>query len=130
MRCFERCWFVLLLATSSCAGPTPAASSVERVSERGLITARVDFDGPIERGDNELLVELRALEGSARPRLLDVDAFMVAHTHRAQPAEIVATDRGFRVERLNLFMTGRWQLELGLELDAAADSVSLPVDVP
>jgi hypothetical protein len=131
VRClFERCSFVLLLALSSCAGPTPADTSVELVSERGLITARVDFAGPIVRGDNELLVELRAMDGSAQPRLLAVSALMVAHTHRAQAAEIATIGSGFRVERLNLFMTGRWQLELELGLDATADSVSLPVDVP
>jgi hypothetical protein len=55
---------------------------------------------------------------------------MPAHTHEVHAGSIEQTERGFRASGLNLYMTGRWQLELTLSLDESRDSASLPVDVP
>jgi hypothetical protein len=121
---------LLLLAVTACGEPAPAATSVELISDAGLVEARVAFVGPVERGDNALLVELAPTHGKGVPRLLAVDAVMPAHTHEAHAAAIERAEQGFRASRLNLYMTGRWQLELTLSLDESRDSVSLPVDVP
>jgi hypothetical protein len=120
----------LSLLLGACAAADPAPSSAVLLSEHGLVEAVVHFEGPIERGDNALLVELRAQHGDADVRLTSVDAVMPAHTHHAHALAIEATDGGFRASELDLYMTGRWQLELELELDGASDSVSMPVDVP
>jgi hypothetical protein len=120
----------LLLAVTACGEPAPASTSVDLVSEAGLVAAHVQFVGPVERGDNALLVELTARQGEGTPRLLAVDAVMPAHTHEAHAASIEASELGFRASKLNLYMTGRWHLELALELAQTRDSVSLPVDVP
>lgn len=90
----------------------------------------MQFVGPVERGDNALLVELLATQGPDTPRLLSVDAVMPAHTHQAHAGSIEASEAGFLASRLNLYMTGRWQLALELELADARDSVSFAVDVP
>lgn len=120
----------LLLAAAACAEPAPLRGSAELVSDAGLVEARVQFVDPIERGDNALLVELTATQGPGSPRLLSVDAVMPAHTHQAHAGSIAASEGGFLASRLNLYMTGRWQLELELELADARDSISFAVDVP
>jgi hypothetical protein len=100
------------------------------LSEHGLVEAAVQFEGPIERGNNSLVVALRPRHGDASASLTSVDAVMPAHTHHAHAASIELTEQGFRVSQLDLYMTGRWQLQLQLELGAEQDSVSMPVDVP
>jgi hypothetical protein len=55
---------------------------------------------------------------------------MAAHAHSAHAASIEADASGFEVDGLNLFMTGRWQLELQLAVGDQLDSANLPVDVP
>ena len=114
----------------SCAEAAPAATSVDLISDAGLLEAHVRFAGPVERGENALLVELAPTSGAGEPRLLAVSAVMPAHAHEAHAASIERTPSGFRATELNLFMTGRWQVELTLELAGSGDSLSLPVDVP
>ena len=121
---------VFALPGWACSAPAPAATTVTVTSEHGLCDADVRFVGPVERGDNELLVELRPLDVAVDAELLAVDASMAAHAHEAHAASIEATASGFRVAGLDLFMTGRWQLELAVALADQTDSVSLPVDVP
>jgi hypothetical protein len=123
---------VVSLAVLLCACGTtePAPSSAVLLSEQGLIEAVVQFEGPIERGENSLLVELRPQLGDSGANLTSVDAVMPAHTHHAHAEVIEPIEQGFRVSSLDLYMTGRWRLELELELDGERDSVSMPVDVP
>ena len=120
----------LWLLLAACGEPAPAETSVELISDAGLLQAHVRFAGPVERGDNELLVELAPTHGAGESRLLAVSAVMPAHAHEAHAGNIQRTALGFRASELNLFMTGRWQVELALELADRSDSVSLPVDVP
>jgi hypothetical protein len=108
----------------------PTRTSADLVSDAGLVEAHVQFVRPVERGDNALLVELTATQGLDTPRLVSVDAVMPAHTHAAHAGSIELSEGGFLARQLNLYMTGRWQLSLGLELAEARDSVSLAVDVP
>lgn len=118
------------LALTACAGPAATETSVDLISDQGLLAAHVQFAGPVERGENELLVELSPTHGAGEPRLLAVSAVMPAHAHEAHAVSIERTAAGFRANQLNLYMTGRWQVELSLELAESRDSVSLPVDVP
>jgi len=115
---------------AGCSAPAPAATSVSLVSERGLLDVDASFDGPVVRGDNQLLVALRARSEPGDASLLAVDASMPAHGHEAHAQSIAPGDDGFHVSGLNLFMTGRWELSLSLALGDQTDSVSLPVDVP
>jgi hypothetical protein len=119
--------FALLLG---CGGAEPAPSSAVVLSQHGLVEAVVHFEGPIERGYNTLFVELRPQRGEVAPSLIAVDAVMPAHTHHAHAASIQEIEHGFRASELDLYMTGRWQLELQLELGTEQDTVSMPVDVP
>ena len=36
----------------------------------------------------------------------------------------------FHVEHLDLFMSGRWQVTLGVELEARSDTIDFALDVP
>jgi hypothetical protein len=121
---------LICLLLASCAEPAPAETLLDLISDAGLLEAHVHFAGPVERGDNELLVELTPTSGAGEPRLLAVSAVMPVHAHEARAGRIERTALGFRASELNLFMTGRWQVELTLELAGSGDSVSLPVDVP
>jgi hypothetical protein len=102
---------------------------VQLVSDGGLVEADVEVTTPVVRGENQLLVALATRTG-AEAELIAVDATMAAHGHRAHAASIEHVSSGFRVDALDLFMTGRWLIELELSVDGQSDRVSLPVDVP
>jgi hypothetical protein len=121
---------VFALACVACSAPEPAATSVTVASEHGLVEADVRFVGPVARGDNELFIALHPRTTMDGAELLAVDASMAAHAHEAHAGSIAVSDSGFRVAQLDLFMTGRWQLELSVAVADQIDSVSLPVDVP
>jgi hypothetical protein len=125
-----RLLLALSLSTFGCSSAEPAETRLSLVSEQGLLDAEVRFVGPVERGENQLVIQLtpRAREGEAR--LLAVDATMAAHSHVAHAEQIDPTNSGFRVQKLDLFMTGRWQVELSLALSDSQDALSFPVDVP
>lgn len=119
----------LSLGLSACSSPEPAAVSMQLMSESGRVSADVEVVTPVVRGENELVVQLEALDGG-RATLVSVDAAMVAHGHRAHAERIEQSEGSFHVGSLDLFMTGRWLIELGLEVDGKSDRASLPVDVP
>jgi hypothetical protein len=123
-------WFALACPLVACSAPAPAATTLTLVSDRGLLDVDVQFQAPVERGNNQLFVALRPLAAAGEAQLLEVDATMPAHAHEAHAAAIDVTDAGFRATDLDLFMTGRWLVTLELSLAEEADSVSLPVDVP
>ncbi|MDF3069106.1 MAG: hypothetical protein K0R38_4707 [Polyangiaceae bacterium] len=121
--------WLLLSLLSACSAPEPAPATVQLVSDSGRVSADVEIVTPVVRGRNELYVELAPQDG-ARAALVAVDAAMVTHGHRSHAAKIEQEDRLFHVGSLDLFMTGRWLIELSLEVDGEADHASLPVDVP
>lgn len=121
-------WLLLLL--SACSAPEAAPVSVELLSDSGRVSAAVQIVTPVVRGDNELFVELAPQEGSSEAALVAVDAVMAAHGHYSHAASIQPADGAFHVEALDLFMTGRWLVELTLQVDGEADHASLAVDVP
>jgi len=120
----------LALLLAGCSAPAPADLSVSVVSDHGLVDADVRVASPVERGENDVFVELRPHSGGGDAQLLAVRATMAAHGHEASAAEIERTATGFHARELDLFMTGRWLLELELSLDEQQDTVSMPVDVP
>lgn len=118
----------LLLA--ACSSPAPTELSRSLVSEQGLVDVDVRIAAPVQRGDNELFVEVRPHAGSGEAELLGVRATMAAHGHTAPAASLERDGDDYHVFGLELFMSGRWQLELELSLDEHRDGVGLPVDVP
>jgi hypothetical protein len=121
----------LLCSAIGCADVPPAAGSVTAVSEGGALEAQVDFEGGVTRGENTLVIHLRALKDDTTDMGLDaVDALMAAHAHEAHAESVTAAGSAFRASRLDLFMTGRWQIELGLSSAESSDLVSFPIDVP
>lgn len=128
----KRFWLAVpaLSLVWGCSSSEPAATHLSLVSDGGLLNAEVSFVKPIARGENELLVELTPREPGGEGRLLAVDATMAAHAHVAHAEQIDETDAVFHAQKLDLFMTGRWQLELSLALSGTEDTLSFPVDVP
>ncbi len=127
--------FGLQLCTACVGAPDDtvalgAGATVEQHSEGGLVDATVALGGAtLSRGLNDLVVTLHAEDGS-HASLNSVVATMVAHGHHALPPLIVAQGEAFRVEGLDLFMSGRWNIALGVELDSQSDSVEFALDVP
>lgn len=111
------------------------------MSEAGLVSADIHFAPSPRRGENTLVAVLSCLTEGGSARLRTVDAWMVAHSHEAHAGSVEQTETGFEARSLDLFMPGRWQLELqlvvaspapGHELEPSevADVISFPVDVP
>jgi hypothetical protein len=127
---FSKVSALATLLLVACSEPEPADTSVSLVSEHGLVEADVRVAAPVERGKNQLFVELRPHLGSGEATLLGVRATMAAHGHQAEAASVERMGSGFLAEDLDLFMSGRWLLELELAIEDQQDSASLPVDVP
>lgn len=121
--------FLFSTLLAGCSAPDPAPVTVQLLSESGRVSAEVRVVTPVVRGVNELFVDLAPSEGSSA-ELVAVEAVMAAHGHHAQADHIERDAEAFHVEALDLFMTGRWLIELSLEVDGEADHASLPVDVP
>lgn len=118
------------LLSVACSSPAPAELSLSLLSERGLIDAEVQVVAPVQRGGNQLRVELRSHLGEGEASLEAVNATMAAHGHEATAGAIEPTSSGYVVRDLGLFMSGRWEVELEVALDGQRDTLSLPVDVP
>jgi hypothetical protein len=119
-------------AISFACGAAPSIEgAVTATSQSGLVQAHVQFEGAVRRGDNALQVDFVALApAAATVKLVAIEALMAAHGHRANADRISIDAPPFRASGLNLFMTGRWQVELALRVDEAEDFVTFPVDVP
>ena len=113
-----------------CSAPAPADLTLSLVSDEGLLEAEVRVAAPVERGQNELYLELRPRDAGASARLVAVDATMAVHAHEAHAASIEPDGDGFRAGGLDLFMTGRWLVELELQAGERRDTASFPIDVP
>lgn len=127
---------LLLLATGCVSAPDDAASLnagaplVQR-SEAGLVEATVTLGEPeLDRGLHTFLVDLSALAGTAPPELVSFQAAMPGHGHRVSAGAIDADGDAYHVQDLDLFMSGRWQVTLGVALDDRSDSVEFALDVP
>jgi len=127
---------ISLLLAACVAAPDDVAQlsadhALDQRSEHGLVEATVALDSPaITRGPNDLSVTLRSTEAKLAPTLTSVQASMAAHGHRASTADIVSDGETFRVTNLDLFMSGRWQVTLGVELEDSSDVIEFALDVP
>ncbi len=128
--------FALLVCFGCVGAPDDtAALSAEkpliRGSAQGLVEATIRLsEGRLERGPHDLLVELRATQGDPMPVLVSASASMPAHGHEVSATGISTDSSGYRVEGLDFFMSGRWEVALGVELDGSSDSVDFAIDVP
>ncbi|MEI9941381.1 MAG: hypothetical protein WDO69_29530 [Pseudomonadota bacterium] len=108
-----------------------AEQSLDLRSQHGLVEAAISLDGPdIARGPNDFSITLRATEASSAPVLTSVEGSMVAHGHYASASSIVSDGGTFHAVGLDLFMSGRWQIALGVELEDSSDLVEFALDVP
>jgi hypothetical protein len=131
--CFLLTSLAALAACSSASEPVTVFAPGKPLSVRSqaaLINATITLQEPsLERGVHNFTVELRAASAAEAPALLSAEAMMAAHGHRAS-AIIEPSGAGYRIEDLDLFMSGRWQVTLGVELEQRSDSVEFALDVP
>ncbi|HWZ91557.1 MAG TPA: hypothetical protein VNW92_21995 [Polyangiaceae bacterium] len=114
----------------------------------------------LQRGQNDFLIELRSGDGADAnaepdagadadaepgsdagpgidagsavdtPVLVSAVATMPAHGHSVTATSIVPEGSAYRVRGLDLFMSGLWQVDLGVVLGARSDHVEFTLDVP
>ena len=119
------------VATLDDVAQLDADHALDQRSTHGLVEATVALDGPqIARGPNDFSIALRAAQGSSSPLLTSVDASMAVHGHHVSASSIVNDSGTFHAAGLDLFMSGRWQVALGVELEDASDLVEFALDVP
>ncbi|HEY2406615.1 MAG TPA: hypothetical protein VGI10_11465 [Polyangiaceae bacterium] len=126
----------LLAALTGC-GASPSAprelgagSVLERVSNGGLVTARLSATAPVVVGTNNLQLELTP---STSGQSVQVDAFsalMPAYGHSASPTRIEPQGETFAIDGLMLSMSGAWELTANLHAAGAPDEVVFDIDVP
>ena len=105
--------------------------ALDQRSSHGLVEATVALDSPrIARGPNDFSITLHAGEGHSLPVLTSVEASMAVHGHHASASSIAGEGGTFRAVGLDLFMSGRWQVTLGVELGDSSDLVEFALDVP
>jgi hypothetical protein len=68
--------------------------------------------------------------GSDVPVLTSATATMPAHGHSVTATSITQDGTVYRVNGLDLFMSGLWQVDLAVELGASSDHVEFSLDVP
>jgi hypothetical protein len=108
-----------------------ADHALDQSSSHGLVEALIALDGhEIVRGPNDLSITLHAANSASLPVLISVDASMAVHGHHASASGIVSEGQTFRAVGLDLFMSGRWQVSLGVELEDSSDLVEFALDVP
>lgn len=125
----------LLLATA-CGDATSDEATLGTLQNDGPVRvssqARVDVElrptAPIKLGKNTVVVRFPA---NAHVELASASALMPAHGHGSPAPKIERGDEGeFVIRDLVLYMSGRWELRLGLRVDARDDEVIVAVDVP
>lgn len=107
----------------------PLLVSGERLelrAEASGMSVSVELEGSVVRGDNTLRVTLSDLDAE----LTGVSALMPAHAHDTGSPSIERSEDGYTVGGLSLFMPGRWDVTLELEVGSQADRAAFSVDVP
>ncbi|HEY0466516.1 MAG TPA: hypothetical protein VGC79_20045 [Polyangiaceae bacterium] len=108
-----------------------ADHALDQRSRQGLVEATVSLAShEIARGPNDFSISLRAAQGPSLPVLTSVQASMAAHGHQVSAARIISDGSSFRAVDLDLFMSGRWQVALAVELEASSDLIEFAIDVP
>lgn len=124
---------VLLLLLPACVGasvddaPVLSEAPIEVESDHGVVWAEISSEaGEVVRGENTLLVQLSDPDGILR----SATALMPAHGHGTEEPEIARSDAGYRVDRMLLYMPGRWDVTLEIELPGSGDRIQFSVEVP
>jgi hypothetical protein len=109
-------------------GPTlSGAEPLEIRAENSGLALSVVLDGDaVVRGENAFLVRLSDTEAT----LTAASAVMPGHGHDTASPSIELTDNEYRVTGLLLFMPGRWEVTLELEVGGTSDQAVFSVDVP
>jgi hypothetical protein len=119
------------VATPDDVAQLDADHALDQRSTHGLVEATVALDSrELARGPNDFSIALRAAHGASLPVLTSASASMAVHGHHASAASIESDGPTFRVVGLDLFMSGRWQVALGVELEDSSDLVEFALDVP
>jgi len=134
--------FLGLLAVMSLSGCVGAPSDAQSLndgkplvqrSDSGLLSATVTLEAAsLTRGQNSFLVELEPAvdAGADAPVLTSAVATMPAHGHSVTATSVVADGPAYRVDDLDLFMSGLWQVDLVVAVGARSDHVEFSLDVP
>lgn len=113
---------------SSVEGPTLSGSEpLEIHAENSGMPISVALDGDsLVRGENAFLVRL----SDAGATLTAASAVMPGHGHDTASPSIERHDSEYRVTGLLLFMPGRWEVTLELDVAGTSDQAIFRVDVP
>lgn len=96
-------------------------------SDQRAVSALVETaDGHVVRGENTLYVTF----SNADTELVAWDFFMPVHGHGTVPPEVSLVDEVYRIDALSLFMPGRWDVTLDLDVAGTEDRVFFSVQVP
>jgi hypothetical protein len=115
---------------AGCGASPSAPETLTQTSDGGAVQARVHFEGGVQHGPNTLSIELSPLRSEGSDATLEsVSAAMPGHGHTAKATSVREKDGAFEAA-IDLFMTGRWQLELALDSSSGSDRVVMAVDVP
>jgi len=119
-----------LLGLLGCGQAATTPSAFSALSKKGTIDATVRFDDGVKHGQNTLAITLAPHEaGGEGAALTGVEALMPTHGHRASATRVEESEGEFRAE-IDLFMTGRWQVQLLLDEADGNDMVVFAADVP
>ena len=131
--------FLALVALSGCVSAPSDAKSLNggnqliQSSDSGLVDATVTLEAAtLERGQNSFLVQLAPAANAApdAPVLTGAVATMPAHGHSVSATSIAPQGDAFRIDDLDLFMSGLWQIDLTISVGAQSDHVEFSLDVP
>lgn len=113
---------------SSVQGPTLSGSEpLEIHAEYSGMPISVALDGDsVVRGENAFLVRL----SDAGATLTAASAVMPGHGHDTASPSIERRGSEYRVTGLLLFMPGRWEVTLELDVAGMSDQAIFRVDVP
>jgi hypothetical protein len=142
-----------LVALPACVSAPSDTSSLNggrqlvQRSDADLVSATVSLAATtLQRGQNDFLIELQPTQdagsvdagsvdassdaGSDAPVLTSATATMPAHGHSVTASSIVQDGTAYRVNGLDLFMSGLWQVDLAVELGTSSDHIEFSLDVP
>ncbi len=128
------CALAFLLVVSGCsssADDEAALGTLEgagpvRIASRERVPVELRPSAPIKLGKNTIVVSFP----DAAAELVSASALMPAHGHGSPAPAIEPSEDGFVVRDLVLYMSGRWELRLGLRGSAGEDEAIVAVDVP
>jgi hypothetical protein len=128
-----------LISLSGCVSAPSDAKSLNggnpliQSSDSGLVDATVTLQAAtLERGQNSFLVQLQPADDAAAdaPVLTSAVATMPAHGHSVSATSIAPEGEAYRIDDLDLFMSGLWQIDLTISVGAQSDHVEFSLDVP